>query len=526
MSKSIDTKNGILLIILTSSILVCCRPKVKVKDYRKLSNNMFVLTKANTPCFIGSDKKSQLSLTAATDLNSVQLKAISEYKSRIPKTLNIEIKKVFKYSNSTHVEFSYFHKQTEICDSSLKLHFTNENMSVTGGVSTSLSVEPSYNWDELDINLLRGSPLLLEHAAHDINILSSTRCLAIEKKGLIPVSRLELLINQEKYRAEIHNNNIRVLSQAHFDLAEFNAEGRSNTYAKNTGSETKSFTLRNLQTNSPHLCGKNIIISRSSERNLVKSKSRVYNYAVGTRGFKEASAFTNAQQTIAWLSSLGWNNWLSGQINIFLDANKGPSYDPHTSLPTLNLPDTMDDLNHLQADKDVMIHELGHHYLSEFWPLRTVNNPEFVVMHEAISDFLTAARSGNSCIAERICKNSEVICINKSCLRDLNNSLKYSSSEYHSLAVHQKSQAISGMLWQAHAKNKIDLERLVKIITAALPYTNPDIDVQNFINVLLDVAKKSSNASQKYHCDLYDASKTKNLDSLIINKKELDSCSA
>ena len=208
-----------------------------------------------------------------------------------------------------------------------------------------------------------------------------------------------------------------------------------------------------------------------------------------------------------------------------MDREEGPVYYPASdkTLPTIYLPNTMTGLDNMQMDKDVIAHELAHHYLYEFWS--DTRSLETVILHEGVADFFTVAKSGTSCVAERICTEIGATCINPQCLRNADNTIKYQDVQYNSLPKHLKSQVISGMLWEAYRKGGIELDLLLSFVHESLPLTPNNAKISDFVDAILIPAKEASaGAAVEYHCILIESAKTKGLDNLISNSEFLNGC--
>ncbi|MFK7826731.1 MAG: hypothetical protein AB8G05_21495 [Oligoflexales bacterium] len=454
--------------------------------------------------------------------------AILGLKKNLPKPITIKLNSIRNYKKSTYYQYENLVHGKKVCGQFLRILFDESGkMTVVGKINQSISIKSAYEWEDIDLSEIEKSKKIEDLDVKEIVLVSLDNCLQEKDGELLAISKLELFINGLKWQAEVHKNKILTLEKGFLSLAHasFSGQGSATIFDDNIGQETKKFELNSLEEKSSFLCSRQIITSKTKPDQFTQSESRNYNFSPDTEGFRDSSVFTNAHTTLEWFKTQGWDNWSTQQINIILDREEGPVYYPSTkqTLPTIYLPNHASGLSNMQVDKDVIAHELAHHYLFEFWSDAT--NFETVILHEALADFFTIAKSSTPCVAERICSEEGSSCISPQCLRSAINQIRYNDDYYNSLPKHLKSQVVSGMLWTAHTSGGIDLNQLVNFAHASLPLTPNNANIADFVNAILIPAREASlQADISYHCNLFDSAKSKGLDKLISDNEIIKEC--
>ena len=526
-------KYSFFLVLAILLFMVSCKPNVQIKDYRgskeiKNPNHYFSLINVNSPCAIKNNGANDGFDLSQKNIASEHEAIISEYKDKLGENLSINMIKSMVNSESSYYDFEYLVQSNKICDQRLRLHFDDMGMmTAIGEINNKIKTLPSYTWGNLDLSTISQSKIIQALEAEKIKLVSANNCLKLEADKLLPITTMELFVDGLKYEVEVHNDNVLSLKKGHFSIADqnnYSEDGIATIFDDNRGEETTNVILSGLQSDTTFLCGEKIITSKTNSEEMASSPNREYSFPIESLAFRDTSAYANSTLTLEWFSSLGWNNWTEDQINIVLDQSRGPSYvqASDTTLPTVYLPSSSGNLVNLQVDKDVITHELAHHYLYEFW---TETSGETLILHEAIADFFASAKSGNSCVAERICSSSDGesnnLCINTQCLRDIKNDIKFNDNEYNYLPPHQKSQVVSGMLWEAHETGGVGLRKLARLVHRSLPLTPNDASITDFVNATLKTVKRK----KRLQCILFDAMKAKDLHYLIEDKNIVKRCS-
>lgn len=98
----------------------------------------------------------------------------------------------------------------------------------------------------------------------------------------------------------------------------------------------------------------------------------------------------------------------------------------------------------LATDADVVSHELGHHYIFQYF--RGMSHQARLI-HEALADYFVMSKNNDSCFARTICGSEASFCSNfQECLRNSENDQQFDPSENRS-QTHEQSQFLSGFLW-------------------------------------------------------------------------------
>ena len=198
--------------------------------------------------------------------------------------------------------------------------------------------------------------------------------------------------------------------------------------------------------------------------------------------FAEANVFAQANEMFSWFSSLGYN-WDNTKITLKMNVTtvnvtngsdiNNAGYYP-SGIGGIRGPVILVGkgdgtlLQNLSLDADVVAHELAHHMI-----FRTLTSTKYIqeptkdeevnhsgAIHEGMADFLTFARSGDSCLGESICPLGSSACWQESlpkfsgCLRDAapdKSTFSFSSAAFKALESkpHLKGMLVSGFLWDA-----------------------------------------------------------------------------
>ena len=137
----------------------------------------------------------------------------------------------------------------------------------------------------------------------------------------------------------------------------------------------------------------------------------------------------------------------------------------------------------LHHDFDVVAHELGHHII--YQRLTSING-ESSVVHEGLSDYFVYAYTGNACLAESICTNTDSdICLQRGkCLRHAKNNLTYLDVR-RGTTPHIKGQVLSSFLWDLRESGDIAKADFDKIVFKSVDYLMWNSGLKGFIESML-----------------------------------------
>ncbi|MCX6128363.1 MAG: hypothetical protein NTX25_04775 [Proteobacteria bacterium] len=206
--------------------------------------------------------------------------------------------------------------------------------------------------------------------------------------------------------------------------------------------------------------------------------------------------------TLDWFRSIGFDDFGTNRIKIALhthiDGNLNSAfYEPKPNDPTIYLGDGDGyRLQNLAMDSDVVAHEFAHHVI--YSSIKKLKG-ESLILHEGLADFFSFARTGDACLAESICVASDLdenLCTRPlKCFRTAQNDWIIGDEDYLLASPHQKSQVVSGFLWDLYEKDGISLDKLAKLNLSALGFMVADSGFKHFILTLM-LADRSINSGE------------------------------
>jgi hypothetical protein len=297
----------------------------------------------------------------------------------------------------------------------------------------------------------------------------------------------------------------------------FHAEGTATVYERNPrDGELKTFKLSKLADTGTL---ENSFFTVSTTGKKVKESDYIFNYDPDDEAdkFDQTSLFVHANLQYDWFRGLGHKWKGSNKITIVAHAIINGSvnnalYTPGTSItpPKIQVGDGDGiRLQNLPRDDNVVAHELGHHIVYD--TLKEVKG-ESLVMHEALADFFTFARTGDPCLGESICPaGSDVRCeIDGECLRSGDND--YVLGKNTKSEAHFKSQFISGMLWDLRGK-EIPASKLNKIVFHGVSYL---LESSGYHDLVLSLLLADEDLYAGEYCkDIYAKAKSRGLGDFI-----------
>lgn len=298
----------------------------------------------------------------------------------------------------------------------------------------------------------------------EFNFVRKEQCFHVENRSLVPVWIMYGEADQLLYKAMVSDDR-----GYYFEPQFFHATGTAKIYTTNK----KTGTLQDYTLND--LTGNGYLESSKFYTNVSDGRARAYNashnfvFNPGTSEFDETSIFTNASRTLDWFEQHGYANFGTKKLKLNVHALIGDTpnnalYQPGPDNPSISVGDGDGEvLRDMGSDSDVVSHEFGHHVV--FNTLTSVIG-ESLDMHEGLADFFTFAKTGDPCLAESICTESNKAgCVayqGQLCLRSASNT--YTVDTLGTLDAHRRGQFISGMLWDMREKDGIPAEDLTKIV--------------------------------------------------------------
>ncbi len=345
--------------------------------------------------------------------------------------------------------------------------------------------------------------LLVKGLNPDFTIDHSSRCLWENEGVLQPVWELDVVSGDLLYNIVADGQDV-----YRFEPKHFHAVGTANIYPNNIldGAREK-FSLRDMKdpgylenpyfiTCVPSGTGTSLCPPSSTTGlpyPMVKDAGFNYDYdpIADQNSFVQTSVFTNVNRALEWYEQQGYTNFGTVPIRLAVHAafqgdTNNALYEPRSTYSVIYVGDgdgTL--LQNLGTDSDVVSHELGHHVI--YNTLKRIEG-ESLVIHEGIADFFTFARTGNACLGESICTDTNVgarICsMPRQCLRSAANDFAFGSKSLPS-EPHQRSQFISGMLWDLSVKDGIPINDVTRLVLKTIDLFVIDSGYQHLIVGLL-----------------------------------------
>lgn len=224
---------------------------------------------------------------------------------------------------------------------------------------------------------------------------------------------------------------------------------------------------------------------------MAKSDDGQFNTPSNDSTFVEISAYANAERVSAWLEQKSPHRSFGcvpieihthfvfkyGNIN-----NATYKADSGNGVPGIFLGDGDGiNLQNIGTDVDAIGHEVGHHVI--YRSVTDVDDDSSVVIHEGLADFFVYARTGDPCLGESLCPfGSDACWVRDQCLRTAENSLKLTDSDLPG-EPHQRSQVISGMLWDI--SGDVGMAVITDVTFRAIDYLFPRSTLRDLITALM-----------------------------------------
>lgn len=387
----------------------------------------------------------------------------------------------------------------------------NANPVIFGNIPNLADLNPTYAaWPDADIafdymeGMARNAGVV-----GTFNFVRKEQCYHVENRSLIPVWIMYGEADQLLYKAMVSDE--RGYS---FEPQFFHATGKAKIYDTNKKTGTlQEYTLNDLAGNG-YLESSKFYTFKADGSTRTYSASNNFVYEPGTSEFDETSIFTNASRTLEWFVNHGYENFGTKKLKLNVHASIGGTpnnalYQPGPDNPSISIGDGDGDvLKDMGSDSDVVSHEFGHHVI--FSSLTSVSG-ESLDMHEGLADFFTFAKTGDPCLAESICTESNKAgCVSyqgQSCLRSAANS--YTLGTVANLDAHRRGQFISGMLWDMREKDGIPAEDLTKI---ALKAVDSLLASSKYEHLVLSLLIADENNFNGQYCEkIFNRAKTRGL---------------
>jgi len=305
-----------------------------------------------------------------------------------------------------------------------------------------------------------------------VAVIRSEPCLLVDGDHLIPVWEVTAEIDELPYFFWANQKQL-----YHSEPRYFSALGRTRVFNRNANeSEISYVTMGNL-------IGDGTLTSKTFEVQVrghrkARSCTHEFYFEPDSIEFAEASALTHATLMLDWYQqNFGFEladsermqikirEQIQGDINnaLYVPADSNSSGKPQIIIGEGD----GKLLQNLMTDADVISHEFGHHVV--YRSVKTVSGASLVI-HEALADFFTFARTGDPCLGGSICPPGSPICwVDEKCLRTADNDLKFGSANLPNPA-HLQGQFISGMLWDIYVDHDVKLSDLSALVYHAIDF--------------------------------------------------------
>jgi hypothetical protein len=385
------------------------------------------------------------------------------------------------------VELRFAVDGISLCQYQIKSHETVDGKMAVFGKMPRLEVNGSYSLENWPAEALVRNIVADTLAQNGVNASFTKNhaqaCLWVDNGQLHPVWIWEVESDRLNYTVVADD-----LRSFKFQPKHFHATGKSKIYPHNVlDPELQEFTLRDMK-ETGYLENAYFVTEVESPFSYVTKADLDFTaFGPTSEGFEEISLFTNANRALEWLESMGYKNFGTTPIHIAVHAEfqgdtNNALYQPGSNYDVIYVGDgdgTV--LQNLATDADVVGHELGHHVV---YHTVTEISGESLVLHEGLADYFNFARTGNACLGESICPDTaygnKICYVPKQCLRTGDNNLKYGGADLPREA-HQKSQFISGMLWDLHSKDGMALEDITHLVLRAIDLLVEDSGYQHFV---------------------------------------------
>ena len=429
--------------------------------------------------------------------------------------LSLEVDLYEVSSSDSRIRAGFTFQDYRICNSTVTANKLSKGQITILGDIPSFDPNSTYDLEFVDISQLKENlidALASEGINENVNFEEINECLWESEDGdLTPSHEVKIAAGNSKIRLIMDQYKVHV-----YEPNEFHATATSTIYENNIYGSFKSYSIPNIDASvgGYYYASNSYFTTEFADgSSRFKSTDTAFTPTASTDHFDEISLFTNANITLNWLQSIGFNDFGSNRITIVAHDTSANNalYQPSSTQPLIKVGEGDGSLlQNLSTDTDVVSHELGHHIV---YQSITRINGESLVLHEGLADFFTFARTNDACLGESICPASSSFCYKANqCLRTGDNDLSYGSSELP-VEPHLKSQLISGFLWDFIDKENVPNDVWAGLVLKAVKILNDNSGYQDLLLSLLVVDAAEYQGS--YCSAIYSLASSRNLESLI-----------
>ncbi len=344
--------------------------------------------------------------------------------------------------------------------------------------------QEAYRWPPYSKALLRISSHWLDHGKplDQVEIISHKPCFWSSLNQLKPAWRLIVHLNNKPY--EFYANSSEIFEESPLFFHNHKPViGKIQAFEKNPQDA-------HLKTYEIELIGDQTLRSSFIETDThphheqyPRAHSHDHEFIYDPTDFKmvEATTFVHSSLMLEYFQGLGYRWDEPKPLKIFLHQNSvgkrnNAFYQPALSSEENQAAIYLSDgdgkvLQNLGLDRDVISHELGHHII-----YRTLKKTtgESLLLHEGLADYFSYSFSQDPCLGESICPDGSPVCmIENQCLRSARNQIHYDDDDFFQRGPHDKSQIISGYLWDlrdelgAHYTDQLSFHALSYLVSSS-----------------------------------------------------------
>jgi len=375
------------------------------------------------------------------------------------------------------------------------------------------------------------------------------KCIIFENNHFTPALKVSFSVNNKPYMGLATENNdfalsgvepVRSASPAFFEEAQ-TVEATASVLVSGVSISTSGSSSNVYQTKTVKLtgmsaggslCSQNFVaISLTGNPNSPVinnppiSTTEDFTYDQSNNNFYAATTFYNASTHVSWLLENNFiPNWPGPQVQIVLNetdtnndgANNGnnniavylPNGNSYDDPPQIELGNGDGNLlQKLWTDPDAIQHETGHHLI--YTRVTDISNRISVVIHEGLADSQVLLQNHSPCLCPTVCTSTTSVCISTKCLRTAANNFTMAAPSCTSdgltnppqclpTEVHQRSQVISGMLWdvaQDIGPSNDGYNSTLKLLTRAITYLVASSEYGDLLEALI---KADEDLGSKY----------------------------
>ena len=438
----------------------------------------------------------------------------------LPAGVRVERATVKRSTGAWHFDFRYYVGNYPVCDGLARAHIVGGKLLVDNAVGRRLSqlgeVDPSaLVWPD-PAETLAAAARSLAVAPAAAAIRQQATCVAVAPGGLLAAWDLTVQLGPHPYRVLGSGTRVLVVDPRFDEVT-----GSARVYRKNPqDGELVDLPLPDL-TSPEELKSSRFSLVLPTGFASPRSTDGHFDFAQTDIRFGEASLFAHVEDMAAWFMQPEHGYTFDCvPIDIRPHAKRDPFGYQMENNAEYVVPEMTENgypaiyvgegdgqsLQGLELDFDVVAHELGHHIV--YRKLKSQAD-ESGVIHEALADYFVFARTGNACLGESICPAGSPLCqVDGQCLRTADNKLRLDDPELPR-ERHQRSQFISGMLWDLGRSPGLSQPAVATLVMKAIAYFQTSMSYGDLVKALMAADLELNRGT--HACAIMDAAKARGL---------------